>query len=598
MLPLALILAVIPAAAQETDPEPTIDIGLLAGDPDDPHSPDQAFLQAVSFVVEDWNRRGGLNGQRIRLAVVDRGASAGDAQAALEELLELGIAGMLAPLEPEAREATSKSCSKNGVPVVAIETSDEDELALLTQVLVDKFRTARIGLLSDKSKAARTLQKDLEGALGPAAELVLSEKIDANQKSLEKSFAKNAPDVLVIDAPAVEAAEALRGALAQTSLPIVLTARSVGPLLLGLDRELFAIAGRCASTFETSRFLEFYREERGEPGLGGSEAFELIEILLRAIEAAGSSEPEAVRAAFSTVEYEGPRGSVSVTEGGVLAAPLGLWRLADGTTAPHFPAARPLQELSERTQSREPDPDLGVLFGEPRTEVFRLAKGTQQVFVTFDQGKQSTIDDDLAQLGLFTEGKSPLVDRLVKEELMARMLSMLVPKYLLTSDGSQVPGKSLRISFTANLPSKAKKSKLWTAYIAGADPDADGRTYTGSGYCEIYSTNLRKNKFQAHALEPPIGATDLAYLDGTYTFATDYERDRRTELIRALINGYAGALALVAAHEVGHLCGLDHITGDPLGIMNVEEGEGIDPLDGRFSAGNMELLEKQLGITK
>ena len=77
-----------------------------------------------------------------------------------------------------------------------------------------------------------------------------------------------------------------------------------------------------------------------------------------------------------------------------------------------------------------------------------------------------------------------------------------------------------------------------------------------------------------------------------------HSRDQRSNLVRALINGYAGSMALTAAHELGHVAGLDHDTDDPHGIMNVAEGGGIDYRDGHFTAGNLKALEKRLGLAK
>ena len=117
-------------------------------------------------------------------------------------------------------------------------------------------------------------------------------------------------------------------------------------------------------------------------------------------------------------------------------------------------------------------------------------------------------------------------------------------------------------------------------------------------FCEIYTTFIRRTIFQEHALTPPIGPDDLTYIDGSYEFGTDHKRDKRSELIRALINGYGGSMALTTAHEVGHLCGLGHITDDPFGIMNVEEGAGIDYRDAHFTPGSWETMVQKLGISE
>jgi len=80
-------------------------------------------------------------------------------------------------------------------------------------------------------------------------------------------------------------------------------------------------------------------------------------------------------------------------------------------------------------------------------------------------------------------------------------------------------------------------------------------------------------------------------------YSSDYEKDKRSELIRALINGYAGSMALTLAHEVGHLAGLGHVTDDPVEIMNVNEGSGLDYRDAKFGAASLASMRERYGLT-
>jgi hypothetical protein len=186
----------------------------------------------------------------------------------------------------------------------------------------------------------------------------------------------------------------------------------------------------------------------------------------------------------------------------------------------------------------------------------------------------------------------------VREELLARALSIVSQKYLRDSRGRSIPGQSFRVSFAAHLLPGVQKHETWDAQVAGSDPRANGRAFPGSGHCEIFSTNWLSTVI-AYALSPPIGPDDLAFMDGTYVHGSDYEKDRRSELVRALIESYAGSLGLTCAHEVGHLFGLEHESGDPRSLMTTTDEEtGVAPENVRFSEEALERLRKTPGVVK
>ena len=129
----------------------------------------------------------------------------------------------------------------------------------------------------------------------------------------------------------------------------------------------------------------------------------------------------------------------------------------------------------------------------------------------------------------------------------------------------------------------------------GPDDDASAGGWTVAAPCEIYTSFIRRTIFDKHKLVPPIGPEDQEYLDGSYVFGKDRKKNRRSELIRALINGYAGSMALTTAHEVGHLCGLGHVTGNKTAIMDAAEGAGVHHDEAEFCADHVAKLTKRLG---
>ena len=398
--------------------------------------------------------------------------------------------------------------------------------------------------------------------------------------------------MLVLDGPPEESAAALAG----VRVPLVLASRALAALET-VGREVLLVHGLSPATAPAAgEFLAEYRARHGEPGCGAVEGYELVELLATAIERAGTGKPEAVRAALATTRIEGPRGPVASGAAGEVPARPALWRLTD-LARPHFPPVLAEGDTLPDGDGRRPDPRLGPPFGALRTDRFLLEPDTRWVRVHFGDAKVASIGADLASIGLSTGGASPFVDHLVREELLARTLSLVSQKYLRDPQGSSLPGKSFKVSFAAHLPPGSEPRATWDAQLAGADPNANGRAFPGEGHCDVFATNWLVT-VRAYALAPPIGADDLGFLDGTYVHGSDWEKDRRSELVRALIQGYAGSLGLTTAHETGHLFGLEHDSGDPTSLMTTDEERGISPENAHFKEAALERLRRSPGVVK
>jgi ABC-type branched-subunit amino acid transport system substrate-binding protein len=591
MLPLALASLLVLAAQSPAAPAP-FRVGLCARTDarTDPAASelDVGFLRGAELALEIRNRRGGVFGhplELVRLGAPDEARKALASSAA-------DLAAVLCP-DADSRVPLRAAAAKRGLALLAPVVTPAREAEALASGLVSTLRCARIGWLTDTSEDPSELRAAFERDLTAPATLAFVASLAPPPKSLAARLAGVSLDVLVLEGTPDEVEALLGGLLAGPGLPLVLTSRAAGARTPP-GREVLLVHGLSPATSEPrGEFLGEFRARHGEPGLGASEGFELVQLLATAIERAGTAEPGAVRTSLASTTLDGPRGALAADEAGSVPVPPALWRRL-ARAEPHLPPALAAGATIPDGEGRTPDARLGPPFGALRTASFACEAGVRAVRVHFGEGAERTIEADLARLGLTTAGAAPLVDHLVREELLARTLSIVSEKYLRGTDGRAVPGQSLRVAFGAW---PARDGKAWEARIAGADPDANGRAFPAEGRVHVFSTNWLVTEV-AHALEPPLGADDLAYLDGTYTYGSDYRRDRRSELVRALIQSYASSLGLTTAHEVGHLFGLEHDSGDPASLMNVDEERGLAPEDAHFTEAALARLRRSPGVVK
>lgn len=219
---------------------------------------------------------------------------------------------------------------------------------------------------------------------------------------------------------------------------------------------------------------------------------------------------------------------------------------------------------------------------------------TQLAHFHFGEGERRTIERDLEILKLSTGGRLPVLDHLVREKLMARLMSVTGVLYGHEIDGTPKPGVSFALSMASRLPVKMPTKRVWPSQVAGDDPEAGGRAF--GSHCEIYSSFIRRTIFEKRELlERAVDAADLGTLTGILEEPGPYVTGTRRDVLYRLVEGFAGSMGLTAAHEIGHLAGLGHDEDDPVGIMNVKEGGGISHNDGHFTPTNEAALEKTLG---
>jgi hypothetical protein len=268
--------------------------------------------------------------------------------------------------------------------------------------------------------------------------------------------------------------------------------------------------------------------------------------------------------------------------------------IADHGRLRPFPALDPQDPLPRPLRAPyDPKADLGP-FSRWSTLRFETHPDTIRCHFQWGDAEIRTIDTDLAAIEMSTGGRLPVVDHLVREKLMARMLSITGEKFGLERDGSLVPGQSFRISMVARKDA-TRPRRTWGCFVAGDDPAAGGRAF--GSYCFIYSTFIRRTIFEKYdLLDEPIAFSDLPVLTGLgQDESRPYVPGTREDVLYRLVDNYAGSMALTAAHEIGHLAGLGHDESDPHSIMNVEEGAGIPYQVGFFIDSHKEIMENTLG---
>ncbi len=591
MLSLTLLLAAVPVPS----PQEPLRIGVVAVD--SPDSGDVLFLRGVRRAVAANEAAG-----KIEL-IVQPATTPAECTAAVEKLRAAGVAGIVAPPAAWLAEATRKAAGPK-LPCVAFAASPAALVPVLDRLVERTFCMTRVGLVRDQGKGARELGKLLEKGLTAPSTLLCEIDVAITAKALAKQFEKERPELLVIDADPPAVVQFLT-VLGTETMPVVLTPRGLGEAVRALPRRLFVVYGQSpASSAVTSVFRADYERDHGVPLFGVAEGFEGTSALVRACRT-GGGDAAAIQAGLAATTLDGLRGRYGFEPSpGAFAPPLAVWVLAaDRRWLPYVPGIVALQAVgaSAGTDSggNKPQATIGEPFGTWRTRQFVGEEGAQWVICSWaDDGGYATIADDLRQLGLSTGGADPLADHLVREEIMARVLAITSTKFGRLETGAGVPGKSLRIAFLTHVAAKERekrKLRSWPARFGGDHADAGGEAF--GTFCRVYSSFIRRTIFQQHALVPPLVPADCEYLDGTYRFGGDLAKDRRSELIRALINGYAGSMALTLAHEVGHLAGLGHVTGDPVEIMNVDEGAGIDYREARFGPGSWATMQERYGLT-
>ncbi|HGY91616.1 MAG TPA: hypothetical protein ENK43_10640 [Planctomycetes bacterium] len=556
-------------------------------------SRDEAFRRGAQMAAEDWNHVGGRTRVSLEVLSVDEMKRLSSAISAFKKS---GGHALIAPAwDPKLLRKVTAAARRSKLPLLVEKDDSASLAATLRRILHERLRLDRTVVLDHGRRGPAKLAKPFRKLAGQACIDSFSLKGKA-ESIVERIRSKGADSVLAL-VDEKTPAEFLQEVVSLLKIPVFFVDLGGTTKTPALPRETYLFR---PGTYETSSkgvaFQEAFAKKFGAGGPEAGTGYDALWLMVSGL--AANSDRRALSDRMQTMRIEGVRGLLSCrAERGqlVFSPPWTLWTVRKGKATPLLPGIGGTGLTPPRFAKGARDTaEFGVPFGYDRSNAFELEKGTQWVVVGYGTPEESTIDEDLDVLGLSTRGASPLLDHLVKEELLARILAITSQKFLRNGDGTSIPGKSFRISFATHLPPKAKGGRMWRVVVAGDDPEAGGRAFPGSGLAKTFSTFLRRTIYEKDALDPKIEPDDLPYL---LRSMEELAYDKlRMEQLQSLINGYAGGLALTTAHEVGHLAGLPHITSDPRGIMNVAEGGGLDHRLGRFAEESYQRLVQNLGL--
>ena len=270
-------------------------------------------------------------------------------------------------------------------------------------------------------------------------------------------------------------------------------------------------------------------------------------------------------------------------------------RLATGSSYPSEPLSF-LSEFSNQVFEIRFIPNIG-----PETNRYREDPSSDIWFIDFDSF--GTFDGDLGNRGL--RGSDPLTAGYCRDRVIAQILSSSSEHYLRDPvSGAGVSG-AYRISFSAIRPSGTlgfsynriclglDYGGLWG--VAWYDP--------GNGFKEDdCSRSIPLGVFAGgiwgrnSLLSPPLGPTDLDYVDGSYVLGTNPSRDSRFLRVRDVIWDWGHGLSVITSHEIGHSVGLAHLDSSFDNIMQSwSSPDHISNPGARFATQSRNILRGNLG---
>jgi branched-chain amino acid transport system substrate-binding protein len=331
------------AAGQLTGPE-----AVFGGD----------MLNGVKLAVEEWNAKGGVLGKKVELVPGDDQAEPRQAVAVANKFLNDGVVGVVGHFNSSCSIPASEVYHKAGIPQISHASTnpkltdqgfdnvfrvcgrDDQQGKAAADFAVQKLKVKKVAIIHDKTTYGQGFAEEFKKAIGPAAEIVAFEGITKGEKDyspvVTKVKAAN-PDLVFFGGIYTEG-----GLLIKQFKAVGGTAPFIGGDGI-MSEELLKIGGAATEgTYATfgpdtkdsptaKGFNESYRKKYGEPGVYSVYAYDAANILLQAVQKAGSTDGKAVVAAIRTIDFTGALGRIQFdAKGDVKDSPYVIWKVEGG----------------------------------------------------------------------------------------------------------------------------------------------------------------------------------------------------------------------------------------------------------------------------
>ncbi|MBI3609438.1 MAG: branched-chain amino acid ABC transporter substrate-binding protein [Nitrospirae bacterium] len=312
----------------------------------------------VELAVAKWNETSGLLGKKVELLVGDDQHDPKQAVAIANKFVNSGVVGVVGHWNSSASIPASEVYHRADIPMITPASTnprvtdrgysnvfrvcgrDDQQGKVAAEFVAAQLKAKRVAVLHDKTTYGQGLADEFKKALGNRAEVVYYSGIiqgDKDFRGVLTTVVSKKPDVYFF------------GGIYPEGGLLVKQAKEVGlnvPMVSGdgvIDQVFVQIAGEAADgtylTFspDTTKLpaaqevLKQYRARYGEPGPYSFYAYDAAQVLLNAVQKAGTTDGFGINQAIRTTSYDGITGRLQFdSKGDLLTTQYVVWITKNG----------------------------------------------------------------------------------------------------------------------------------------------------------------------------------------------------------------------------------------------------------------------------
>ena len=361
--PVAVLTLALIGAMGCSKPSDTIRIAVAGPMTGDQSKQGNDLKNGVELAVAEWNEKGGVLGKKLELLVGDDQHDPKQAVSIANKFVNSGVVGVVGHWNSSASIPASEVYHRANIPMITPASTnpqvtdrgyanvfrvcgrDDQQGRVAAEFVVRQLKAKRVAVLHDKTTYGQGLADEFKKSLaaigGDRIEVVYYSGITQGDKDFRgvlTTVASKKPDVYFFGGIYPEG-----GLLVKQAKEVGLSA----PMVSGdgvFDQVFVRIAGPAADgtylTFSpdtthlpaAQEVLKQYRARYGEPGPYSFYAYDAAQVLLNAIEKAGTTDGFGVAQAIRTGVHEGITGRLQFdSKGDLLTTQYVVWITKNGT---------------------------------------------------------------------------------------------------------------------------------------------------------------------------------------------------------------------------------------------------------------------------
>lgn len=322
--------------------------------------------RAAQLAVDEWNSKGGVLGRKIELLIGDDRADPKDAVSVASRMVSQGVVAIVGHYNSSCTIPASNIYNEAGIVMITPASTnpmvtdrgyrtifrtcgrDDQQGKVEAEFATNELKVKRVAILHDKTTYGQGLADEFRKNLWSEIEVVLYEGVARGDKDFTAILTRVKslqPDLLMFGGLYPEG-----GLIAKQMRELGLKCH----FLSGdgvFDPEFIRIAGPAAEGAYLSyapspqdiptaqNFLKTYSERWGEPGPYSLFAYDATQVILKAIELAGTTEGKKVAEIIHSHPFEVAAGTIAFDQkGDPVKAPYIMWQVKNGQLIPLSPS--------------------------------------------------------------------------------------------------------------------------------------------------------------------------------------------------------------------------------------------------------------------